>query len=150
MSTSPRRSARLATKAKNPTTPQIEISPSYAAKVAEAEAEHAKHVADVFEAIKKRRYQEQQALDAQLYMYDETHVDYWEIYTKIFQHTYDNLSYFKNDKKYIHEMIDLGVDLVEVALENFKVSSSTGFVRLAEKVIGAATIALRTDGRVIL
>jgi hypothetical protein len=150
--TIPRRSRRLATKAKSAALSQIEISPSYAEKVAqaEAEAEHAKHVAEVFEEIKKRRYQEQLALDAQLYMYDETHIDYWVIYTKIFQHFYNNLSYFKNDFKIINEMIDTGAQLVEVALENYEVSSSTGFVRLAERVIGAATIALRTDGRVIL
>jgi hypothetical protein len=119
-------------------------------KQAEYDAEEAKYKAELFESYKKIRYEEQKKLDALLYKYDETYVDYWDIYTKIFQHFYDHLTYFKDDTKIMNEMIDTGTDLIEAALENYKVSNCTGFVRLAERVIGAITIALRTEGRIIL
>jgi hypothetical protein len=117
---------------------------------AEYDAEEKKHAEEVFETYKNIRYEEHKRIHAQLLDYDETQSKYWELYTEMFQHFYNNLTYFKKDTKFLNEMIDLGVDMVVTADDSWQTHVSIDFIHLAEKVLGATTIALRTNGRVIL
>jgi hypothetical protein len=105
----------------------------------------------LFEEIRAREkvYEEQRQYDWMLYGHDETQPKYWEIYTHMFQHFYNNLTYFKDDKKYLNEMIMIGVGLVAAAYDSSKVPGSSEFIQLAERVIGAMTIALRIEDRIV-
>jgi hypothetical protein len=159
----PRRSARLASKIRAETRettetaaqhsverPAVTTSPVPRKTHAEYDDESKKHAEEVFDYYKNIRYEEQKKIDAQLFEYDETQSKYWELYTDMFKHFYNNLTYFKKDTKFMNEMIDLGAELVVIAYDSWRVPGSSEFIRVAEKVLGATTIALRTNGRIIL
>ncbi len=159
----PRRSARLASKVRAETRetteataqhsvqrPAVTTSPVPRKTQAEYDAEEKKRAEEIFETYKNIRYEEHKRIDAQLFDYDETQSKYWELYKEMFQHFYNNLTYFKKDTKFLNEMIDLGVDMIVTANDSWRVPGSSEFIRLAEKVIGATTVTLRTNGRVIL
>ena len=105
----------------------------------------------LFEEIrtKEKVYEEQRQYDWMLNGYDKTQPKYWEVYTQMFQHFYNNLTYFKDDRKYLNEMITIGVGLVAAADDGSKVPGSSEFIQLAERVIGAMTIALRIEDCII-
>ena len=97
---------------------------------------------ELFLANQKRCYKEQQTFDVQLYKYDETYIDYWDIYENKFRHFYDNLIYFKHDYSFLNRVINDGLDLIEYASDDFPMFDSTLFISLIKKTIDAATIAL--------
>jgi hypothetical protein len=163
----PRRSARLASKVRAETRetteataqhsverPAVTTSPVPCKTQAEYDAEDKKRAEEIIEYYKNVRYEELKQYETQLTEYKNTQSKYWELNVAMFQHFYRNLTYFKKDTALLKKMIDLGVDMAAIAYDSWGLSSKvTGigeFIRLVNNVIGAATIALRTNGRVIL
>jgi hypothetical protein len=117
---------------------------------AEADAEAARCAAEAIAFHKGYVTKQLADMDSKLFEYNETQVEYYRIYNDMFQHFYNNLSYFNTDTAYLNEMIDTAITILETAWDNFTISTSTSILRVTEKMIGAATIALRTNGRVLL
>ncbi len=98
---------------------------------------------ELFLSNQKRCYKEQQIFDAQLYKYDETYIDYWDIYQDKFTHFHDNLIYFKHDYSFLNRIINDGLDLIEYASDDSHMFDSTLFISLIKRTVDAATVALR-------
>ena len=76
-------------------------------------------------------------------------ISYWQLYTEMFQYFAENLHEFADNMPYVEDILQWAINKVDLATQVSQ-SEHTDFFRTAKNAIAAATVAIRTNGRVIL